>query len=138
MNKAQSTIVGGLLILASLPALAQSTTATAPPAGRLLASNCFQCHGTNGSGGFERLTGESAASIVKELREMRVKASPGIMEIHARGYNDAQLQLLANYLAGLSTATSTTSTNTAPTNTGSTTTVTTPVSTQTSRESHDD
>jgi sulfide dehydrogenase cytochrome subunit len=134
MNKAQSTIVGGLLILASLPALAQTT-----PPGRLLASNCFQCHGTNGSGGFERLTGESAAEIVKELREMRVKTSPDIMEIHARGYNDAQLQLLANYLAGLSTASSTTSTNTTTTtSTGSTSTATTPVSNKKQKENDDD
>ncbi len=137
MNKARSTIVGGLLILASLPALAQTTT-TAPPAGRLLASNCFQCHGTNGSGGFERLTGESAAEIVKELREMRTKTSPDIMDIHARGYNDAQLQLLANYLAGLSTANSTTSTSTTTTNTGSTTTATTPVSNKKKKENDDD
>ncbi|WP_425485618.1 c-type cytochrome, partial [Hydrogenophaga aromaticivorans] len=40
------------------------------PPGRLLASNCFQCHGTNGRGpGFERLAGESADEIYDELRE---------------------------------------------------------------------
>ena len=42
------------------------------PAGRLLASNCFQCHGTDGKGpGFERLAGKSANDIYHELVEMR-------------------------------------------------------------------
>ena len=45
---------------------------SAPPVGRLLASNCFACHGTNGrpAGGFDRLAGESASEIYDELKEM--------------------------------------------------------------------
>ena len=38
--------------------------------GRILASNCFQCHGTDGQGargGFERL---EVREIVSEMREM--------------------------------------------------------------------
>ncbi len=81
------------------------------PAGRLLASNCFQCHGTNGSGGFDRLAGESAREIVSELKEMRTKSQPGIMEVHARGYSDAQLQLIGAYFASLGSTTTTTSTS---------------------------
>ena len=43
---------------------------------RLLASGCFQCHGTNGRGpGFERLAGESADEIYDELREMRAEGA---------------------------------------------------------------
>lgn len=94
--------------LASTCVAAQTTTA--PPAGRLLASNCFQCHGYDGKSriGFERLSGESSNEIYKELREMRTKSKPDIMDMHARGYTDAQMRLIADYLA---TQKSTSSTN---------------------------
>lgn len=82
--------------------LATSATAqVTPPPGRLLASNCFQCHGTNGRGpGFDRLAGKSANEIYKELLEFRSgKEGNGIMARHAGGYTDAQLRLLASYLS---------------------------------------
>jgi len=64
-------------------------------AGRLLASNCFQCHGTNGSGGFERITGGEAG----EIREFRSKiANKDIMAAHAQGFTDAQIEALVSYL----------------------------------------
>ena len=74
---------------------------TAPPTGRLLASNCFQCHGTNGKGpGFDKLSGESANEIYKELKEFQSgKEGQGIMAKHAMGYTDAQLQSLSNWLS---------------------------------------
>ena len=76
------------------------TTPTPAPipastAGRLLASNCFQCHGTNGSGGFERITGGEAG----EIREFRSKiANKDIMAAHAQGFTDAQIEALVSYL----------------------------------------
>ena len=96
------------IALASSYVAAQTTTA--PPAGRLLASNCFQCHGYDGKSsiGFERLSGESSNEIYNELREMRTKSKPDIMDMHARGYSDAQLRLIANYLSAQKTSTSTT------------------------------
>lgn len=93
----QGKIIRGLVLaLAAAPALAQTTE---PPPGRLLASNCFQCHGTNGSGGVEKLTGESASEIYNELKEMQQKVPPKMMEMHARGFTDAELKLIANYFA---------------------------------------
>lgn len=70
-------------------------------AGRLLASNCFQCHGYNGKSsiGFEQLTGHSSSEIYKELLEMRNKVPPQMMDMHARGYSDAQIRLIADYLS---------------------------------------
>lgn len=66
-----------------------------PTPGRLLASNCFQCHGTNGTGGFERITGGEAG----EIREYRSKiADRDIMAAHAQGYTPAQIEALVSYL----------------------------------------
>ena len=81
--------------------LATAAPAQTVPAGRLLASNCFQCHGTNGKGpGFDRLAGKSASDIYHELIEFRDgKQGPGIMARHALGYSDAQLREIAAYFA---------------------------------------
>lgn len=68
--------------------------------GRLLASNCYQCHGTNGSGGFDSLRGSD--EILEELREFASgREDPGgIMAAHSMGYTDAQMKAIADYLAG--------------------------------------
>lgn len=69
--------------------------------GRLLASGCFQCHGTNGArGGFDSLAGKSRQDLLNELNEMRTKsARSNIMNPHARGYTPLQLSLIADYFA---------------------------------------
>ncbi len=79
-------------------ALASATIT--PNTGRLLASNCYQCHGTNGSGGFEHLAGESASEIYGELKEFAANTSSNnIMAAHAAGYTDAQMRAIAAYLS---------------------------------------
>jgi cytochrome subunit of sulfide dehydrogenase len=86
----------GALALGTSPALAD------PPPGRLLASQCSQCHGTNGIAvsGFESLAGESASEMYNELIEMKYRSVPeGIMDLQARGYTDEQLRLISNYFA---------------------------------------
>jgi cytochrome c553 len=87
-------LVGACLLVTAATARADS--------GRLLASNCFQCHGTNGNsaGGFERLAGMSAGELIGEMKEMRAK-TPGnnIMKVHAGAYTDAQLSAIAAYFA---------------------------------------
>lgn len=83
------------------------TSSSPPPStgsihpGRLLASNCFQCHGTNGSGGFDRIQG--SGDLLSELREFASgkEDAGGIMGAHAMGYTDQQLQLIADYLSKL-------------------------------------
>jgi len=68
--------------------------------GRLLASNCFQCHGTNGSsGGFDQLQGDSGADLLEKLRKFASGDGDSIMAAHALGYTDAQLQLIADFLS---------------------------------------
>ncbi|MBQ0932673.1 c-type cytochrome [Ideonella alba] len=65
--------------------------------GRLLASNCFQCHGTGGQGGFESITGE--ADEVQRYRSLAAHpARTDIMAAHAQGYTDAQIAAVIRYL----------------------------------------
>jgi len=100
MNQAKK--IRGLMLILALPTASSAfsqTTIADPPPGRLLASNCFQCHGTNGKGGVENLAGESSGEIYNELKEMQRKSSPKMMDMHARGYTDAQIHLLADYLS---------------------------------------
>lgn len=89
------------LAFAALGTAAQS----APPEGRLLASNCFQCHGTSGRGGFEEIAGKSPTEIYSKLKEMqRIQAGSGdhnIMIPHAKGYTDAQLRKISEYFSQL-------------------------------------
>lgn len=99
MNRTLCSLVA--LTLAPAAAVAQTTSAVEVP-GRLLASNCFQCHGTDGRGDgtFERLAGKSASEIYGELREMKAENKRGeIMTIHALGYTDAQLRSIADYFS---------------------------------------
>ncbi len=101
--RASALGLAALLALPTLPeAQAQTQTQTiTPPPGRLLASNCFQCHGTNGKGpGFETLAGKSASELYKEMKEFQSgKEGDNIMARHVMGYTDAQLQSLAQWLS---------------------------------------
>ena len=85
--------------LAALALLAASVPAGAEP-GRLLASQCAQCHGTDGAGpGFDELAGKSASELFDELVEMKHRRIEGIMDRQARGYTDEQLRLIADSLS---------------------------------------
>lgn len=68
---------------------------TPSTAGRLLASNCFQCHGTGGVGGFDRIRGSDAGEVRDYLRK---PARNDIMAAHAQGYTSAQLDAIVAYL----------------------------------------
>ena len=63
--------------------------------GRLLASNCFQCHGTGGYGGFDRIRGGEADEVLEYLTQ---SGPSNIMAAHAQGYTRAQLQTIIQYL----------------------------------------
>jgi cytochrome subunit of sulfide dehydrogenase len=95
-RRGRAACVAGLLA-----ALAVTAAAQTPPSGRLLASNCFQCHGTYGKGpGFDRLAGKSASELYKELQEYRSgKEGRDIMAVHVGGYTDAQLRQIADWLS---------------------------------------
>jgi len=87
--------------LAGFALLIATTSVQAEP-GRLLASQCAQCHGTNGAGpGFDEIAGKSASELFHELIEMKYRPIEGIMDRQARGYTDDQLGLIANFLSTL-------------------------------------
>lgn len=77
------------------PAGGSTYTQPANTKGRLLASNCFQCHGTGGVGGFDNIRGSEAAEVKEYLRK---PASSDIMAAHAQGYTSAQLDAIIAYL----------------------------------------
>jgi cytochrome subunit of sulfide dehydrogenase len=84
-------------------ALAATTLSAAPPQGQLLASMCYQCHGTNGLAvsGFESIAGKSAPDMYKTLLEMSQRPPETIMDLQARAFTPDQLRQIANYLAAL-------------------------------------
>ncbi len=86
------------LCSATGPVLAQVHVAQP---GRLLASNCFQCHGTNGRGpGFDSLAGKSGNEIYEKLKSFQSgKEGNGLMARHAMGYTDAQMRAIGDWFA---------------------------------------
>ncbi|MDF1858722.1 MAG: hypothetical protein P1U87_00830 [Verrucomicrobiales bacterium] len=74
-----------------------------PPRRCLLASRCFQCHGTNGQavGGFESISEKSAHEMFEELREMSQRRPEDIMNLQASAYTGEQLRQISDYLATL-------------------------------------
>lgn len=68
--------------------------------GRVLASNCFQCHGTNGYAGELKIGEQSASSIISDINEMKTKdPRANIMNVHARAYTKEEIQLIADYIS---------------------------------------
>ena len=93
---ALALLIAAAALAGSQAAIAQ--TAISPP-GRLLASNCYQCHGTNGKGpGFDKLAGKSARKLFKEMKDYQA-GKEGDMARHAMGYSDAQLRELSQWLS---------------------------------------
>jgi sulfide dehydrogenase cytochrome subunit len=90
--------------------LAGSTGITAANAAdaqyaRSLAATCFTCHGTDGRsvGGVPpSLAGQNKDYLLKQMQEFRDGKRPAtIMHQHAKGYTDAQLNLIAGYFAAV-------------------------------------
>jgi len=77
---------------------------TIPDGARLLASQCFQCHGTDGYSrtGIDSLSGESGAELVDEMLEMVYETDDDLMHYQARGYSEEQVRAIAAYIASLS------------------------------------
>ena len=93
-----------VFIAASLAAFASTVMAQGPDPNlaRNLAATCANCHGTNGvsAGGTESLAGQGKADLVRKMQEYKAGTKPGtIMPQLAKGYTDAQIELLAGWFA---------------------------------------
>src|SRR5712692_9336278 len=91
-----------LVAVAFLASTMAPAVAADPPAGRLLASQCFQCHGTNGQSQSDipEINGMSANEMFQALREFKTSTET-VMNQQAKVYTDAELRLIANYIATL-------------------------------------
>jgi sulfide dehydrogenase cytochrome subunit len=71
-----------------------------PTIDRLLASQCAQCHGTNGYavGDMDGLDDESPKDLYEDLMDMRSEdRAEDIMEHQAMGYTEEQILRIANW-----------------------------------------
>ena len=84
------------------PSTLSKSVLTTPSAGRLLASQCAQCHGTDGISvsGIESLAGESG-EILEEMSEMKRSTRNRVMHLQAKGYSNAQIREIATYFSAL-------------------------------------
>ena len=109
---------GRYVLLAGLAAAAMLMPAAAQAYdlnnGRLLASNCTQCHATNAlpkSSGYDSLVGMTYYDIYGELKDMAKKFNMStktctesdpkdcLMAVHAMPYTDKEMQDIAWYLS---------------------------------------
>ena len=93
-------------LLISIPMLifANSGQAEDTDVNRLLASQCAQCHGTNGysQNDIEGIAGEDAKDMFEDLTDMKGEDQPeNIMDHQALGYTDDQIRRIASYYATL-------------------------------------
>ncbi len=93
---------GRIASLMLVAALGTTAFAQTPDQGRLIASNCASCHGTNGisQGGMPSLNGVDKASIVSMVQDFRSGKKPAtIMHQLSKGYTDAEIDAVAAYFA---------------------------------------
>lgn len=100
LKKKLATGMAAAVAAVALSASAQAAEKMLPDT-LILASNCFNCHGTNGAsvGVIDELDSMSAKRMGKKMREFRsgAKAST-IMNRIAKGYSDAEIDAIANYI----------------------------------------
>jgi sulfide dehydrogenase cytochrome subunit len=96
--------LGLLCVIAMLPfALpAANRAGTAMPAALPLVVNCFTCHGSDGAspGSIPSLSGKTRVYLLEKLRGFQTDAEAStVMGRIARGYTDAEVEAIADYLA---------------------------------------
>ena len=99
----------GLLVASALTGVVSAAFVTAPAlaqadvnAGRYVAANCANCHGTNGiaKGAMPSLAGQKKDYIVEQMRAFRDGKRPAtLMHQLAKGYSDAQIEAVAEFFA---------------------------------------
>lgn len=95
--------MAGICLLGTL-GVAQAEARPDPDLARNLAATCANCHGTNGhavkGSGMDALAGMEKAKILQKLADYKSGDKPAsIMHQIAKGYTEAQLDLIAGYFA---------------------------------------
>ncbi len=83
------------------PAAAPPSAPPSPAAVVNMIGNCYSCHGTDGRspGSIPSLTGKNAEQALLMLKEFKSgQLAATVMTRHAKGYTDAELEALANYI----------------------------------------
>ena len=83
---------------------ASEALATEITRGVMLSNSCAACHGTDGKspGAIPGINGKTASFIASALKEFRDGTRTStVMGRHATGYSDEEIQLIADYFAGL-------------------------------------
>jgi len=83
------------------PAAAAPAAPPSPAAVVNMINNCYSCHGTDGRspGSIPSLTGKNAEQALLQLKEFKSgQLAATVMTRHAKGYTDAELEALANYI----------------------------------------
>ncbi len=110
MNPRMPIVVCVAIGLAALAACSTAPTsesakaAVTPGAAANMASNCFTCHGPDGRspGSIPSLHNQTSAAIAATLKAFKSGARPStVMARHAKGYSDAEIDALANYIGNL-------------------------------------
>ncbi len=89
-------------VLIGGPGFNQVFAADAVSRAELLASMCNTCHGANGKGAkpMPGIAGEEAEDFVDLMKAFASGEQPtSIMDRHAQGYTDAELEMLAEYFS---------------------------------------
>ena len=89
-------------VLLALVAAAASAQQPDPRSAPYLAANCANCHGTQGrgAGAMPSLAGQKKEYLVEAMRAYRDgKRMATVMHQLAKGYTDAQIELIAEHFA---------------------------------------
>jgi cytochrome subunit of sulfide dehydrogenase len=111
VNRTFPVMVLGAMCLSAVPlaAIAAEAPAAGPPAAPPspaavvnMVNNCYTCHGTDGRspGSIPSLTGKNADQVLLMLKEYKSgRLASTVMTRQAKGYTDAELEAMANYIA---------------------------------------
>ena len=103
-NLSRSLFRASLAVFLFCAVQTTAVSAQDPTVNRLLASQCAQCHGTNGyaMGDIESLAGEEAKDLYEDLVDMKGEDRPeDIMDHQALGYSNQQIRRIAQFYAAL-------------------------------------
>ena len=84
--------------------LGSTAYAESPAHARSLAATCANCHGTDGrsDGSLPGLAGVDKGYLAQQMKDYKTGKRPGtIMHQLAKGFTDAQIELIAGYFAAL-------------------------------------